>query len=203
MWTPRSWAASCVVRGIASTENAAASSALWAGRSGTWPSTTRLAWSTRRSSTTRTDAPRRLFLVRAVRWFREHGIAWIASSPTTAPLQIQGVATRLLDGRALPPPDRPPSPQTNSKAERWIQTALRECLHLEVFTAARNDPLASSSSSGGTMFADLTAPTTGSRPALASLRCRRRECYQCRGGVQLDVVSRQPTIRCGRRPPKA
>jgi hypothetical protein len=51
-----------------------------------------------------------LLLVRAVRWFREHGIAWIAFSPTTAPLQIQGVATRLPDGRALPPRTRPSHP---------------------------------------------------------------------------------------------
>jgi transposase InsO family protein len=32
---------------------------------------------------------------------------------------------------------RPYHPQTNGKVERWIRTALRECLYLEVFQLAR------------------------------------------------------------------
>src|ERR1019366_2815474 len=60
-------------------------------------------------------------------------------------------------------------------------------------TAASNAWQASTSSSGGTTCTDLTAPTKGSHPALALLSCRRREGYQCPGGLHLEKVI--PSLR--------
>jgi len=75
-----------------------------------------------------------LFLVRAVRWFREHGIrpARVLTdngSPYKSKAWRRVCRAAGLRHRRT----RPYHPQTNGKAERWIQTALRECLYLEVF----------------------------------------------------------------------
>jgi transposase InsO family protein len=75
-----------------------------------------------------------LFLVRAVRWYRSQGISVdrvltdngspYMSKAWRRVCRIAGLRHRRT---------RPYHPQTNGKAERWIQTALRECLYLEVF----------------------------------------------------------------------
>ncbi len=77
-----------------------------------------------------------LFLVRAVRWFRSQGISVdriltdngspYRSRPWARVCRHTGLRHRRT---------RPYHPQTNGKAERWIQTALRECLYLEVFNS--------------------------------------------------------------------
>jgi transposase InsO family protein len=78
-----------------------------------------------------------LFLVRAVRWFRQQGITLdrvltdngspYRSKAWRRVCRIAGLSHRRT---------RPYHPQTNGKAERWIQTALRECLYLEVFNSS-------------------------------------------------------------------
>jgi transposase InsO family protein len=75
-----------------------------------------------------------LFLVRAVRWFRQQGITVdrvltdnggpYRSAAWRRVCRMAGLRHRRT---------RPYHPQTNGKAQRWIQTALRECLYLEVF----------------------------------------------------------------------
>jgi transposase InsO family protein len=75
-----------------------------------------------------------LFLVRAVRWFRAQGIApdrvlTDNGSPYKSKAWRRVCRAAGLRHRRT----RPYHPQTNGKAERWIQTALRECLYLEVF----------------------------------------------------------------------
>ena len=75
-----------------------------------------------------------LFLVRATRWFRQQGITLDRvltdnGSPYTSRAWRRVCRAAGLRHRRT----RPYRPQTNGKAERWIQTALRECLYLEVF----------------------------------------------------------------------
>jgi transposase InsO family protein len=75
-----------------------------------------------------------LFLVRAVRWFRAHGITCDRvltdnGSPYKSKAWRRVCRMTGLRHRHT----QPYHPQTNGKAERWIQTALRECLYLEVF----------------------------------------------------------------------
>ena len=84
------------------------------------------------------------FLVRAVRWFRAQGITAdriltdngnpYRSRAWRRVCRMAGLRHRRT---------RPYHPQTNGKAERWIQTALRECLDLEVFneSAQRHEGL--------------------------------------------------------------
>lgn len=74
------------------------------------------------------------FLVRAVRWFRDQGISCDRvltdnGSPYKSHAWRRVCRMAGLRHRRT----RPYHPQTNGKAERWIQTALRECLYLEVF----------------------------------------------------------------------
>lgn len=74
------------------------------------------------------------FLVRAVRWFREHGIRVVrllSDNGTPYRSRVFGrVRTRLGLRHSR---TRPYRPQTNGKAERWIRTVLSECLYVEVF----------------------------------------------------------------------
>jgi len=74
------------------------------------------------------------FLVRALRWFREHGVSGqriLTDNGMAYRSRVWRRACRMAGLRHLR--TRPYHPQTNGKAERWIQTALRECLYLEVF----------------------------------------------------------------------
>lgn len=75
-----------------------------------------------------------LFLVRAVRWFRTQGI--IADRVLTdngSPYKSKAWRRVCRMAGLRHRRTQPYHPQTNGKAERWIQTALRECLYLEVF----------------------------------------------------------------------
>ena len=78
-----------------------------------------------------------LFLIRAVRWFREQGIAVdrlltdngspYRSKAWRRVCRAAGVRHRFT---------RPYRPQTNGKVERWIQTALTECLYRWAFDSS-------------------------------------------------------------------
>lgn len=75
-----------------------------------------------------------LFLVRAIRWFRTQGIDTDRiltdnGSPYKSKAWRRVCRMAALRHRRT----QPYHPQTNGKAERWIQTALRECLYLEIF----------------------------------------------------------------------
>ena len=75
-----------------------------------------------------------LFLVRALRWYRSRGIhvqrlltdngSPYKSKAWRRVCRVTGVRHRFT---------RPYRPQTNGKAERWIRTALGECLYLRPF----------------------------------------------------------------------
>ena len=77
------------------------------------------------------------FLIRALRWFREQGITVdrlltdngspYKSKAWRRVCRASGVRHRFT---------RPYRPQTNGKVERWIQTALRECLYLWAFDSS-------------------------------------------------------------------
>lgn len=77
------------------------------------------------------------FLIRAVRWFRGHGVTVdrvlsdngspYKSKAWRRVCRAAGVRHRFT---------RPYRPQTNGKAERWIRTVLSECLYLEVFASS-------------------------------------------------------------------
>ena len=75
-----------------------------------------------------------LFLVRALRWFRDQGVrvqrvltdngSPYKSKAWRRACRVTGVRHKLT---------RPYHPQTNGKVERWIRSVLGECLYLEVF----------------------------------------------------------------------
>jgi len=84
-----------------------------------------------------------LFLVRAVRWFRQQGITVdrvLTDNGSPYRSKAWRRVCRMVGLRHRR--TRPYHPQTNGKAERWIQTALRECLYLEVFNAGDQRQLA-------------------------------------------------------------
>ena len=75
-----------------------------------------------------------LFLIRAVRWFRAQGITVdriLTDNGNPYRSRVWRRVCRMAGLRHRR--TQPYRPQTNGKAERWIQTALRECLYLEVF----------------------------------------------------------------------
>ncbi len=74
------------------------------------------------------------FLIRAVRWFREQGITVDRlltdnGSPYRSKAWRRVCRAAHIRHRFT----RPYRPQTNGKVERWIQTALRECLYRWAF----------------------------------------------------------------------
>jgi transposase InsO family protein len=77
------------------------------------------------------------FLVRALRWFRHRRVAverLLTDNGTPYRSRAFGRCVRRLGVRHIF--TRPYRPQTNGKVERWIGSALRECLYLEVFASA-------------------------------------------------------------------
>jgi transposase InsO family protein len=84
-----------------------------------------------------------LFLVRALRWFREQGFTTqrvltdngnpYRSKSWRRVCRLTGVRHRFT---------RPYHPQTNGKVERWIRSVLSESLYLEVFNSADQRRLA-------------------------------------------------------------
>ena len=83
------------------------------------------------------------FLVRAIRWFRERGVAverLLTDNGSPYRSRVFARARRWLGVRHSR--TRPYRPQTNGKAERWIRTVLSECLYLEVFRSPDERQLA-------------------------------------------------------------
>ena len=78
-----------------------------------------------------------LFLVRGLRWYKAQGIS-VDRVLTDNGSPYKSRAWRRVCRMAGLRHRRtqPYHPQTNGKAERWIQTALRECLYLEVFNSS-------------------------------------------------------------------
>jgi transposase InsO family protein len=77
------------------------------------------------------------FLVRALRWFRSHGVRvqrLLTDNGSAYRSRLFGRLVRRLTIRHSR--TRPYRPQTNGKAERWIRTVLSECLYLEVFSSS-------------------------------------------------------------------
>lgn len=78
-----------------------------------------------------------LFLLSALRWFRDQGVQverLLTDNGTAFRGKAMARACRRLGVRHIF--TRPYHPQTNGKVERWIRTALTECLYLEVFNSA-------------------------------------------------------------------
>jgi hypothetical protein len=127
-----------------------------------------------------------LFLVRAVRRFRKQGISVDRVLTTTAGPTgpTRGGASAESPGSAIAAP-APITPRPTARPSAGSRLPFVRASTSRCSTAASNAWPPSTSSSGGTTTTDLTAPTKGSRPALALLSCRRRECHQCPGGLQL------------------
>jgi transposase InsO family protein len=84
-----------------------------------------------------------LFLVRALRWFREQGVhvqRLLTDNGNAYRSRTLRRTCRRLGIRHLF--TRPYRPQTNGKAERWIRTVLSECLYLQVFNSPAERELA-------------------------------------------------------------
>lgn len=77
------------------------------------------------------------FLIRAVRWFREQGITVDRLlTDNGSPYRSKAWRRVCRAAHVRHRFTRPYRPQTNGKAERWIQTALRECLYLWAFDSS-------------------------------------------------------------------
>jgi transposase InsO family protein len=83
------------------------------------------------------------FTVRALRWYRDQGIAIrrvLTDNGSAYRSRRFGRLLRQL--RIRHTRTRPYRPQTNGKVERWIRTVLSECLYLEVFSSSEQRRLA-------------------------------------------------------------
>jgi transposase InsO family protein len=77
------------------------------------------------------------FLIRAVRWFREQGITLDRLlTDNGSPYRSKAWRRVCRAAHVRHRCTRPYRPQTNGKVERWIQTALRECLYLWAFDSS-------------------------------------------------------------------
>jgi transposase InsO family protein len=78
------------------------------------------------------------FLLRALRWFRDQGIAVRRILTDNGSAYRSRLLRRTLRRlRIRHRFTRPYHPQTNGKVERWIRTVLSESLYLEVFHSGR------------------------------------------------------------------
>jgi transposase InsO family protein len=83
------------------------------------------------------------FLIRALRWFRAQGVAVRRLLSDNGSAYRSRLFGRLTGRLAIKHSrTRPYRPQTNGKVERWIRTALSECLYLEVFASSEERRLA-------------------------------------------------------------
>ena len=83
------------------------------------------------------------FTLRALRWFAGHGVTVqriLSDDGSPYRSRAFGRLLRRLGIRHIR--TRPYRPCTNGKVERWIRTALTECLYLEVFTSSGERRLA-------------------------------------------------------------
>ena len=77
------------------------------------------------------------FTLRALRWFRRHGVHVERILTDNGPGYRSRAFARVARWTGIRLiRTRPYRPQTNGKVERWIGSALRECLYLEVFHSA-------------------------------------------------------------------
>jgi transposase InsO family protein len=77
-----------------------------------------------------------LFLIRALRWFRDQGVRVeriLTDNGSAYRARALRRTCRRLQIRHLF--TKPYHPQSNGKAERWIRTVLSECLYLQVFSS--------------------------------------------------------------------
>lgn len=83
------------------------------------------------------------FMLRALRWYRDQGIrVWRVLTDNGNPYRSKVFAAALRRLSIKPKRTRPYRPCTNGKVERWIRTALSECLYLEVFSSSATRRLA-------------------------------------------------------------
>jgi transposase InsO family protein len=83
------------------------------------------------------------FLGRAVAWFAAQGVTVRRILSDNGSPYVSRVFARALRELGLGHSrTRPYRPRTNGKVERWIRTALAECLYLEVFTSSAERRLA-------------------------------------------------------------
>jgi len=83
------------------------------------------------------------FLVRALRWFGDQGVAVLrVLTDNGSPYRAKVFRRVLRRLRIRHLRTRPYHPQTNGKVERWIRTVLSECLYLEVFASSDERRLA-------------------------------------------------------------
>jgi transposase InsO family protein len=83
------------------------------------------------------------FTVRALRWFRERGVAVRrVLTDNGSAYRSRRFRSTLRRLRIKHSRTRPYRPRTNGKVERWIRTVLAECLYLEVFASGEERRLA-------------------------------------------------------------
>jgi transposase InsO family protein len=83
------------------------------------------------------------FTLRALRWFRDQGVrVWRVLSDNGSPYRSKVFRSALRRLSIEHKRTRPYRPCTNGKVERWIRTALSECLYLEVFGSSASRRLA-------------------------------------------------------------
>ena len=77
------------------------------------------------------------FALRALRWFKEQGIKVYRVLTDNGPSYRSKLFNKLLQRLKLRHLlTRPYHPQTNGKAERWIQTSLREYFYKRIFNSS-------------------------------------------------------------------
>jgi transposase InsO family protein len=109
------------------------------------------------------------FLTRAAAWYELHGVRLervMTDNGASYRSTIHALACRRLGLRHLR--TRPYRPQTNGKAERFIQTALREWAYARIYRDSNERSQALRPGSSTTTTTDNTAAFTAKRPQPAS-----------------------------------